>query len=270
MSSHLPEVPFCQSQVPPEVVGMPPDSNGSAGVPVTEVPPEDIGEQPQVHLLQQCNNTQEHAVSVAKSCDMTAWSLSITCSALDALLPSRYEECRAPYCTFSSDNQFTSQGLLETWMLLEFADRGSLEQAIQQKRFLRKPDQHLDMVRCCSTCLCYTAAERSIPQFCIDERALGVEIRLERTLADFLLDLWSFTICANECGTVPHVALAKSYSAILAFAKPCVIAYLQASVYKSLVDVATGMQVCKHTFARCPPHLCICASVHPGMDKTNC
>ncbi len=40
------------------------------------------------------------------------------------------------------------QALLETWMLLEYADRGSLEQAIQGKRFTRKNDKtKLDMVR---------------------------------------------------------------------------------------------------------------------------
>ncbi len=33
-------------------------------------------------------------------------------------------------------------------MLLEYADRGSLEQAIQNRRFMRKPDRsQLDMVR---------------------------------------------------------------------------------------------------------------------------
>jgi hypothetical protein len=44
-----------------------------------------------------------------------------------------------------------TQGLLETWMLLEFADRGSLEQAIQGNRFRRKGGAGLDMVGSCST-----------------------------------------------------------------------------------------------------------------------
>ena len=39
------------------------------------------------------------------------------------------------------------QAVIETWMLLEFADRGSLEQAIAARRFMRKADQSLDMVR---------------------------------------------------------------------------------------------------------------------------
>jgi len=38
------------------------------------------------------------------------------------------------------------QAVIETWMLLEFADRGSLEQAIAARRFLRKADRSLDMV----------------------------------------------------------------------------------------------------------------------------
>ena len=40
-----------------------------------------------------------------------------------------------------------AQAVIETWMLLEFADRGSLEQAIAARRFVRKADQSLDMVR---------------------------------------------------------------------------------------------------------------------------
>lgn len=43
---------------------------------------------------------------------------------------------------------------IETWMLLEFADKGNLEQAVQQKRFaLRGDPGRLDMVRITS----YTA-----------------------------------------------------------------------------------------------------------------
>ena len=44
------------------------------------------------------------------------------------------------------------QAVIETWMLLEYADRGSLEQAIASRRFVRKADQALDMVR---FVLCY-------------------------------------------------------------------------------------------------------------------
>lgn len=41
------------------------------------------------------------------------------------------------------------QGTIETWMLLEYADKGSLEEAIQNKSFQRKSDNsQLDMVRC--------------------------------------------------------------------------------------------------------------------------
>lgn len=40
------------------------------------------------------------------------------------------------------------QGTIETWMLLEYADRGSLEEAIAQKRFRRKSDRsQTDLVR---------------------------------------------------------------------------------------------------------------------------
>jgi hypothetical protein len=40
------------------------------------------------------------------------------------------------------------QATIETWMLLEYADRGSLEEAIQNRRFQRKSDKSLlDMVR---------------------------------------------------------------------------------------------------------------------------
>lgn len=40
------------------------------------------------------------------------------------------------------------QATIETWMLLEYADRGSLEEAIQGRRFQRKSDKsQLDMVR---------------------------------------------------------------------------------------------------------------------------
>lgn len=36
---------------------------------------------------------------------------------------------------------------IETWMLLEYADRGSLDRAITAKRFYLKPDLvHLDLV----------------------------------------------------------------------------------------------------------------------------
>ena len=38
------------------------------------------------------------------------------------------------------------QEVLETWMLLEFADRGSLEQAIKSRRFRRRPGAGVDMV----------------------------------------------------------------------------------------------------------------------------
>ena len=38
-------------------------------------------------------------------------------------------------------------GTIETWMLLEYADRGSLEQAIQMRRFYKKADATLDLVR---------------------------------------------------------------------------------------------------------------------------
>lgn len=39
------------------------------------------------------------------------------------------------------------QATIETWMLLEYADRGSLEEAIQNRRFQRKSDKsQLDMV----------------------------------------------------------------------------------------------------------------------------
>jgi hypothetical protein len=37
-------------------------------------------------------------------------------------------------------------------MLLEFADRGSLEQAIQSNRFRRKGGAGLDMVTCSGSC----------------------------------------------------------------------------------------------------------------------
>jgi len=45
-------------------------------------------------------------------------------------------------------NDFCSaQGeLIETWMLLEYADRGSLEQAIGSGRFLKRTTRTLDMV----------------------------------------------------------------------------------------------------------------------------
>lgn len=38
------------------------------------------------------------------------------------------------------------QGTIETWMLLEYADRGSLEQAIQARRFYKRIDASLDLV----------------------------------------------------------------------------------------------------------------------------
>jgi hypothetical protein len=38
------------------------------------------------------------------------------------------------------------QGTIETWMLLEYADRGSLEQAIQARRFYKRTDATLDLV----------------------------------------------------------------------------------------------------------------------------
>lgn len=38
------------------------------------------------------------------------------------------------------------QGSIETWMLLEYADRGSLEQAIQARRFYKRTDATLDLV----------------------------------------------------------------------------------------------------------------------------
>ena len=40
----------------------------------------------------------------------------------------------------------TLQGSIETWMLLEYADRGSLEQAIQARRFYKRTDATLDLV----------------------------------------------------------------------------------------------------------------------------
>ena len=40
------------------------------------------------------------------------------------------------------------QDSIEMWMLLEYADKGNLEQAIQQRRFaLRSDPSQLDMVR---------------------------------------------------------------------------------------------------------------------------
>ena len=48
------------------------------------------------------------------------------------------------------------QELLETWMLLEYADRGSLEQAVKAKRFVRRPSSQLDMVRPLGVCHFYS------------------------------------------------------------------------------------------------------------------
>ena len=54
--------------------------------------------------------------------------------------------------------------LIETWMLLEYADRGSLEQAISTGRFLKRGTRTVDMVshahdpqptvRLCWKCIC--------------------------------------------------------------------------------------------------------------------
>ena len=46
----------------------------------------------------------------------------------------------------SSDHCHMLQGSIETWMLLEYADRGSLEQAIQARQFHRRADATLDLV----------------------------------------------------------------------------------------------------------------------------
>jgi len=54
----------------------------------------------------------------------------------------------------SSSASSGDKGTIETWMLLEYADRGSLEEAIAQKRFRRKSDRsQIDMLSVCRTLL---------------------------------------------------------------------------------------------------------------------
>ena len=51
-----------------------------------------------------------------------------------------------PYLQNQPQCSTAEQAVIETWMLLEYADRGSLDQAITARRFVRKADQLLDMV----------------------------------------------------------------------------------------------------------------------------
>ncbi len=52
------------------------------------------------------------------------------------------------------------QGQLQMWMLLEYCDRGSLEQAIRARRFYKKPSGALDLVRPCSPAFPHTLQRR--------------------------------------------------------------------------------------------------------------
>ena len=65
------------------------------------------------------------------------------------------------------------QEATETWMLLEFADRGSLDKAIETRRFYRRGVPTLDLVSLCSAprlipraCLCVDCSVRHLPNFC--------------------------------------------------------------------------------------------------------
>jgi hypothetical protein len=66
------------------------------------------------------------------------------------------------------------QATIETWMLLEYADRGSLEEAIQNRRFQRKSDKsQLDMVCHMSCVSCLLSCGTAVFDLCICRRPGG-------------------------------------------------------------------------------------------------
>ena len=104
----------------------------------------------------------------------------------------------------------TLQGSIETWMLLEYADRGSLEQAIQARRFYKRTDATLDLV---------SSAARPA--------GLTVTSPKDRTRCKS-----PCTCCGAHCeGDCPG---AREHPPILP--EP-----LQGNVYRTLLDIANGM-----------------------------
>eukprot|EP00208_Stichococcus_sp_RCC1054_P001625 CAMPEP_0206147012 /NCGR_PEP_ID=MMETSP1473-20131121/32126_1 /ASSEMBLY_ACC=CAM_ASM_001109 /TAXON_ID=1461547 /ORGANISM="Stichococcus sp, Strain RCC1054" /LENGTH=1059 /DNA_ID=CAMNT_0053543779 /DNA_START=733 /DNA_END=3909 /DNA_ORIENTATION=+ len=121
----------------------------------------------------------------------------------------------------TGDHEDAPQGLLETWMLLEYADRGSLEAAIKSRRFYAKGnDQHLDMVAVYKTLLDIATGMTYLHGLGIvhgDLKAANALLKSTVTdtrgftckLADFglsrILDLNCTHVSTQSFGTVPYM-----------------------------------------------------------------
>jgi serine/threonine protein kinase len=107
------------------------------------------------------------------------------------------------------------QATIETWMLLEYADRGSLEEAIQNRRFQRKSDKsQLDMVRpvFCMSCLVQMQANTVHAEQCF-------------AYCGFPSCMSAYCMCqmSNRSLNVEKVGM-------------------QLSVFRTLLDIVSGMQ----------------------------
>eukprot|EP00208_Stichococcus_sp_RCC1054_P005154 CAMPEP_0206136620 /NCGR_PEP_ID=MMETSP1473-20131121/1860_1 /ASSEMBLY_ACC=CAM_ASM_001109 /TAXON_ID=1461547 /ORGANISM="Stichococcus sp, Strain RCC1054" /LENGTH=861 /DNA_ID=CAMNT_0053529295 /DNA_START=345 /DNA_END=2930 /DNA_ORIENTATION=+ len=111
-------------------------------------------------------------------------------------------------------------GQLQTWMLLEYCDRGSLEQAIRARRFYKKVDGTLDLLSVCRTLLDIAAGIQYLHSIGIvhaDLKPANVLLKSTATdargfickLADFglsrMIAQHTTHLSAATMGTVPYM-----------------------------------------------------------------
>ena len=126
----------------------------------------------------------------------------------------------------SHDRRLMQGELIETWMLLEYADRGSLEQAIGSGRFLKRVTRTLDMVGCPAALLDQLNTPRVIQQVRSGSYCFCTAV------------VPAHEACSDRPSHGPGSRSNRDEGSPLTGARLCV----QGFVYKSLQDIATGMQ----------------------------